>query len=168
MAQHKVTTASMLRVRMPQELIDAFDARCKRLRVSRSERVRQLIEREAMTMDGPGNGKVARRLRRLRRCVSCGAFVRLGYTCKICRETLIDSVVIAGQVFPLPELPRRALASRPDTRDPRWDDAEAVILDAYAPLVGIVYEALTGEDSLEMTDLDDIADLLAMAASLRN
>lgn len=168
MAQHKVATAAVLRVRMPKELIEAFDARCRRLRVSRSERVRQLIEREALTVDGPGVGKVARRLRRLRRCVCCGAFVRRGYTCKTCREGLVDSVVIAGQVFPLPELPRRALASRPDLRDPRWDDAEAVVLDAYAPLVAIVYEALTGEDSLEMTDLDDIADLLAMAASLRN
>lgn len=167
MAQHKVATASMLRVRMPQELIDAFDARCRRLGIGRSERVRQLIERDAQTIDGPGIGKVARRLRRLRRCVCCGAFVRHGFTCKTCRDGLIDSVVIAGQVFPLPELPRRALASRPDTRDPRWDDAEAVVLDAYAPLVAIIYEALTGEDSLEMTDLDDIADLLAMAASLR-
>jgi hypothetical protein len=57
--------------------------------------------------------------------------------------------------------------SRPDKRDPRWHDAEAVVLDAYAPVVAIVYEALTGEDALEMTDLDDVADLLAMAASLR-
>lgn len=168
MTQHKVTTASVLRARMPQQLIDAFDANCKRLGVVRSERVRQLIERDVQTEQPIGTRRVGRRLRRLRRCASCGAFVRNGYTCRVCRTTIIDSVVIGGQVFPLPTTPRRSVQSRPDMRDPRWDDAEAVVLDAYAPLVAIIYEALTGEDSLEMTDLDDIADLLAMAASLRN
>lgn len=158
----------MLRVRMPQQLIAAFDANCARLGVSRSERVRQLLERDVQSEPRTGLARLARRLRRLRRCVCCGAFVRQGYTCRTCRVTLTDSVVIAGQAFPLPELPRRPIASRPDVRDPRWHDAEAVVLDAYAPVVAIVYEALTGEDSLEMTDLDDVADLLAMAATLRN
>jgi hypothetical protein len=152
---------------MAQQLIDAFDANCARLGVSRSERVRQLLERDIASTRTDGGRRVGRRLRRLRRCVSCSAFVRHGYTCKTCRSTLADSVVIAGQVFPLPDLPRQRLVSRPDARDPRWHDAEAVVLDAYAPIVAIVYEALTGEDSLEMTDLDDIADLLAMATTLR-
>lgn len=153
---------------MTQQLIDAFDAHCHRIGVNRSERVRQLVERDTLTGQPPGTRRVGRRLRRLRRCASCGAFVRNGFTCRTCRTTIIDSVVIAGQVFPLPTTPRRPINARPDVRDPRWDDAEAVVLDAYAPLVAIIYEALTGEDSLEMTDLDDIADLLAMAATLRN
>jgi len=46
-------------------------------------------------------------------------------------------------------------------------DAEAITLEAFSPIVAIVYERLTGDPSLEMTDLDDVADLLTMAASLR-
>lgn len=168
MAEHKVAKPSMLRVRMPQQVIDALDEKCKHLKVSRSERVRQLLERDILEEVRPARHRYARRLRRLRRCISCSAFVRNGYTCRTCRVNLIDSVVIDGQVFPLPHLPRRPVAARPDMRDPRWEDAEAVVLDAYAPVVAIIYEAITGEDSLEMTDLDDIADLLTMAATLRN
>ena len=106
-------------------------------------------------------------MRRLRRCVSCGAFVRHGFTCKTCRVSAADSIVVGGVAVPLPLLPRRPFSARPDLRDPRWMDAEAITLEAFSPIVAIVYERLTGDPSLEMTDLDDVADLLTMAASLR-
>ncbi len=153
---------------MPQQVIDLLDAKCASLKVSRSERVRQLVERDILTDAKPRPNRLSRRLRRLRRCVTCSAFVRNGYTCKTCRITLVDSVSLGGRTVALPYLPRPGLQARPDVRDPAWAHAEAIVLDAYAPVVAIVYEAVSGEDSYEMTDLDDIADLLAMAASFSN
>lgn len=154
-------------MRCPQAVLDRFDAEARRRRMTRSELLRQVIEREVL--NAPPRAETPRsirRLRRLRRCVSCSAFVRNGYTCKSCRRAGSDSVVIAGLPVPLPHLTRAPLVARPDVRDPAWLDAEAIVLDAFAPVVAIVYEFLSQSDTYEMTDLDDVADLLSMAASL--
>lgn len=158
----------MLRVRVPQRVMDAFTDSCRRDGVTTSERLRQLVERDIAESTDARPRIFARRLRRIRRCICCGAFVRNGYTCKTCRIALVDVIDIGGNLGPIPFLPRPDLPLRPDVRDGRWPDAEAVVLDAFAPVVAIVYEAITGESSFETTDLDDIADLLAMAASLRD
>jgi len=148
-------------------VLERLDACVRRRRLSnRSELIRLLIEREVADLGRPSGKVHSRRLRRLRRCVSCTAFVRNGYTCKTCRVFPGDTLVIDGRKVPSPTLPRHPMPLRPDLRDPRWAEAEAVVLDAYAPIVGMVYERLTGADSFEMTDLDDVADLLAMAGSL--
>lgn len=166
--RRKVAKDETLRVRIPSAVLAAFDKHCGSLQLSRSERLRQLVER-SIAEDVPVSSRGgARRLRRVRRCVCCSAFVRNGFTCKTCRSTITDSIVVGGMVVPIPYLHRQGMVLRPDVRDSRWSDAEAITLDAFAPVVAIVYEVLSGDPSFEMTDLDDIADLLSMAVSLRN
>lgn len=153
---------------MPRQLAEQFDEVVKTEGVTKSEFLRGVIEREvleARQVPGRKYPRYYRRLR-LRRCISCGAFVRRGYTCKTCRLAAPDRVIVSGVVVPNPLLPRPRLHARPDVRDPKWVDAEAVILEALSPLVGIVYEYISGADALEVTDLDDVADVLAMASSL--
>lgn len=154
-----------LRVRCPKRLVEEFERAAKLQGVTRSELLRRLVEREVASTAKPGTRRTSRRRRRLRRCVTCSAFVRNSYTCRYCRPVLGDSILVAGNVVPIPSLDRDRLPLRPDLRDSRWADAEAAVLDAFAPVVAIVYEVLSQDDALEVTDLDEIADILAMAAS---
>lgn len=155
-----------LRVRCPARLVAEFEASAKRQGTTRSELLRRLVEREVANTAPPGRRRTSRRRRRLRRCISCNAFVRNSYTCRYCRPVLGDSILVAGNVVPIPSLDRTPMPVRPDLRDPRWADAESAVLDAFAPVVAIVYEVLSQDSALEVTDLDEIADILAMAASI--
>lgn len=157
-----------IRVRVPRAYIDLLDKQAAKVGLSRSEWLRQLVERALNEKVREQAPRRLRRFRRLRRCISCGAFVRNSYTCRMCRTTMTDRVVLGGAVVPNPLLPREGFRTRPDIRDPRWHQAEAVVLDAFAPVVAVMYEIISGVDSYEPTDLDEIADLLTVAASLQH
>lgn len=157
-----------IRVRVPRAYIDILDRQAKKLGLSRSERLRQVVERAVAEEVRDKVSNRVRRFRRLRRCISCGAFVRNSYTCAMCRAHGVDQLVIGGVAVPNPLLPREDIRSRPDIRDPRWHGAEALVLDAFAPVTAILYELMSGQDSYEPTDLNEIADLLRVAASLQD
>lgn len=165
-ARRNVTKDADIRLRVPSKIKDEFARVAARLQTTPSELMRRLMEAEIATYRSIPLRPTARRLRRLRRCLSCGAFVRSGYTCKLCRPPLGDRILFGGAELPVPSIQLNPLPLRPDVRDPSWAEAEAVVLDAYAPIVALVYECLSGNPSFEMTDLDDIADLLTMAASI--
>lgn len=163
----KVPKDSALTLRVPTKLLRLIDKAADRRNVNRSEIVRQAVERLAMdeqSMNVLKRAWVRRKI--VRRCMICSAFVQAGFTCRTCRTTRWDSIVVEGNVVPIPSMLPIPVTARPDMRDTRWQTAEQVVLDAFSPLVATVYELLTTSDSLEPTNLDEVRELLVLAASL--
>lgn len=167
-SRSNVAKDSGFTIRMPSQLVVEIEKLAVRRNMKRSELIRQLIEREIV--DNQRDIWVRRawiRQKVVRRCFVCTAFVRTGYTCATCRTSRWDQIVVDGNVVPIPSMLPMPLSARPDLRDNAWQTAEQVVLDAFAPVVGIIYELITKNDCLEPTNLDEIADLLDLATSIK-
>jgi len=163
----KVSKDLVVGIKVPAKLLELVDDAARRRGTNRSELVRQAVQRLAMDEQRIEVRKRAWIRRAIvRRCMICRAFVRSGFTCQTCRTVRWDSIVVDGNVVPIPSMLPIPVTARPDVRDSRWQTAEQVVLDAFSPLVATVYELLTTSDSYEPTNLDEVRDLLVLAASL--
>lgn len=163
----KVSKDATVTLRLPAKLLNYVDMAAKRRHMSRAELARQALEQLAMdelSMNSQRRAWIRRSI--VRRCMICRAFVRSGFTCRTCRTMRWDSIVVEGNVVPIPSLTPFPVSARPDMRDSRWQTAEQVVLDAFSPLTAVVYELLTTNNSYEPTNLDEVRDLLVLAASI--
>jgi predicted transcriptional regulator len=163
----KVPNRATVTLRISTKLMNYVDMAATRRHMSRAELARQALEQLAMdemSMNSQRRSWIRRSI--VRRCMICRAFVRSGFTCRTCRMTRWDSLVVEGNVVPIPSMTPFPVSARPDMRDSRWQIAEQVVLDAFSPLTGTIYELLTTNNSYEPTNLDEVRDLLVLAASI--